>query len=387
MDRVLLDYDGPRLLLRRSDAGQYYLAWWSDTEGSLDRWIYLPLSLSRLHNVLSGSLPTLDALNAPEDGYLLVVDEDSQRGHILEVYLTDTEFIPSAALPLSGARLNLNMPDDIVTVPMRDRTHVLDIGLEPAPEDAGRVESRVLGQFIGNLQRLLNALGQAAGGNPTSRDTIPAEILQQTRLDVVATYVGSFGIRLETHTQDDVLGESVGRTAIASLFELMDAGSDLEKLTSQLERLRGRVARNYDDFLGTIETSLPSVTLRWAQGWQPDYRQFLFTRQSAGQIRARVQEVQTSIEETFSITGNLLMVSLLSRRFEIAHGESGDRIAGRIGEGAESQIRSVALGAWCQAELSPEIEVSTATGEQQTRYTLLQIRSLTNQPETQPRES
>ena len=56
-DRVLDYYDGPRLLLQRSLAGQLFLAWWSDSDSSTDRWIYLPISEQRLHSVLSGKIP------------------------------------------------------------------------------------------------------------------------------------------------------------------------------------------------------------------------------------------------------------------------------------------------------------------------------------------
>ncbi len=381
LDRVLLDYDGPRLLLRRTEAGQLYLAWWSDTEDNTERWIYLPLSLSRLYTILSAGLPTREALQSPEDGYLLVVDEDVEQDKILQIYMTDTESIPSESLPLSGGRLNLEIPDDIAAVPTRDRAHVIDLALEPTTYEVGRVGSRVLGQFLGNLQRLVDALGQAAKGDPTSRGSIPAEIIRETQLDVVSSYTGSFGVRLETRSQDDLLGESLGRTAINSLFELMEAGSELDKLTNQLQRLRGRVAKNYEDLLATIETATSSATLRWAQGWQPSYRQVSITRQRAREIRIQVQDAKTSFEDNFSVTGRLVMGSLRALRFEIVDTQSETPISGRIGEGAETQIQSVNLGALCEAILSPEIEVSTATGEEQSRYTLVSIEALPDQPE------
>ena len=70
-DQVLQYYDGPRLLLRRTDDGQLYLAWWSDADESVERWLYLPVSTSRLHEVLTGKTPSRNALNSPEEGYVL----------------------------------------------------------------------------------------------------------------------------------------------------------------------------------------------------------------------------------------------------------------------------------------------------------------------------
>ncbi len=373
LDRVLLDFDGPRLILRRSEAGQLYLAWWLETMDSIDRWIYLPLSPSRLHTILSGGIPTREALRQPEDGFLLVIEEDLETDLIINTFMTDFQSVPSELLPLPEARLNLDVPDEIMAVPMRDRAHVIDVTLEPRQGQAGRVGSRVVGQLIGNLQRLVDALGQAVTGHPTLRGSIPAEILEQTQLDVVSSYGGSFGIRLETHVQDDVLGESLGRLAIQALFDLMEAGSDLDKLTAQLQLLQGRVARSYEDLLGTIEESLPSATFRWAQGWQPKYRQFSLTSQLARDIRMRVQDVKTSMQEGFSMTGTLEMGDLLRWRFTIAEHLSDTVISGRISEQAAGQIQDFPLGSPCQAVLSTQIDVSTTTGEQQTQYTLVSI--------------
>ena len=376
LDRVLLDYDGPRLLLRRSEAGQHYLAWWSDSNDDIERWVYLPISLSRLHSVLSGGMPTSDAIRSSEDGYVLVVDEGIMADRDVDVHMIDPRSIPSEVLPSPGARLNLDIPYEIAMVPTRDRAHMIDLTLEASPQDVGRVSSRLLAQFIGNLQRLLDSLGQAAKGRPYSRGRIPAEILDQTRLDFISSYGGSIGVRLETHNQDNLIGESLGRSAISALFSLMEAGDDMGKLTNQLQQYRGRVAKNYDNLLATIETSFPCATLRWAQSWQPKFRQISLSRKHASEIRICVQQVQTEIQDAFSVTGRLVMGNLRTSRFEIDDTTDG-RISGIISESAVDCIQSVTLGSICQVDLLPEIEILAATGEEQTRYTLLDIRPIT----------
>ena len=83
-------YDGPKLLLRRTSAGQFFLAWWSDADADMERWVYLPVSESRLYQVLSGDIPS------PEDGYLSLMSSIPAK----LVVLTDIELM----LPIAFLR-------------------------------------------------------------------------------------------------------------------------------------------------------------------------------------------------------------------------------------------------------------------------------------------
>ena len=112
-DRVLDYYDGPRLLLQRSLAGQLYLAWWSDSDESTDRWVYLPLSGQRLHSILSGETPALDGMKNPEDGHIFVVDMDMESDSIVRTVMTTADTLPKDTLPRPAARLDIPVPDEI----------------------------------------------------------------------------------------------------------------------------------------------------------------------------------------------------------------------------------------------------------------------------------
>ena len=104
-DQVLQYYDGPRLLLRRTDDGQLYLAWWSDADESVERWLYLPVTRSRLHDILTGKTPSRNALNSPEEGYVLALDVSSETEDIIQAVKTNASALPQDSIPLPGARL------------------------------------------------------------------------------------------------------------------------------------------------------------------------------------------------------------------------------------------------------------------------------------------
>ncbi len=110
LDEVLQYYDGPRLMLRRSDIGQLYLAWWNDADGSTDRWLYLPLSESRLWDLLVGEIPCRDALEDPEDGYLLVIDAAGDIDDVVQTIVTNASALPTDSLPMPGVTLDVSEP-------------------------------------------------------------------------------------------------------------------------------------------------------------------------------------------------------------------------------------------------------------------------------------
>jgi hypothetical protein len=107
-EHILQYYDGPRLILRRSDDGQLYLAWWSDADQNVERWIYLPISLMRLCSVLTGKTPSRNALNNPEDGYVLALDVSPDTDHVIHTVKTIASAVPQHSIPLPGARLGVS---------------------------------------------------------------------------------------------------------------------------------------------------------------------------------------------------------------------------------------------------------------------------------------
>ena len=109
LDLVLDYYDRPRILLERDPEGQLYLVWWSDEDGDLERWICLPLGKSRLLAISSGAMSPREAMDNPEDGYLLAVDTDT-TDTIVRAVKTTTAAFPQDALPRPEATLIIPMP-------------------------------------------------------------------------------------------------------------------------------------------------------------------------------------------------------------------------------------------------------------------------------------
>ena len=377
LDRVLQYYDGPRLLLQRSQAGQLFLAWWSDGDESVDRWIYLPVSDQRLENILSGQMSSLDGLHNPEDGYIYAIDVDVNTDAAVSTVLTTADSLPGDALPMPGAKLSIPMPTKLSRVPSRHGAHLIGVRLENIQSDpSGRVGAKAIGQMVGNIQRLVDALGQAVSGNPTSRGNISSSILEQTRLDPVFTYTGSFGLYLEGHQTDNLFGESLVRSSLDCLFSLMEIGDDLPDLVAQFDVLKTRVARTYNDFLSTIESSLGSASVAWIQPGGVHAKEMVISRDLARNIIAQIESAIGKQEDIIEVDATLIAGNMRTLRFEVLERESGERFDGPIHEDALLQMESVRLRSHCMVRLLPSLQVVEATGEQRTTYTLLEIESL-----------
>ena len=376
-DRVLQYYDGPRLLLQRNQTQQLFLAWWSDSDDSIERWIYLPVSVHRLYEILSGEIPSLDSLNAPEDGSLFVVDKDLNTNSIIRTVLTAAAALPDDALPRPGARLNIPVPEEVSGLPSREGSHILAVRMESKPSDlTGRISAKVVSQITGNLQRLVDALGQAKSGEATSRGGIPDAILNETRLDPISTYTGSFGIRFETNTRDDLFGGSLARTSLQGLFDLVDIGYQAPELTSQLTELKSRVVKNYKDFLSTIEASLSVASLSWSQPGKMDPRQVRINQELARNIIAQIDAVTDLTQDNLTLEGTLIGGNVRTLRFEIAALDTDERFDGSIHEDAISEVKRMTLNSSCRVIMQPNLQVNEVTGEEKTTYTLLGIQSM-----------
>ena len=338
---------------------------------------YLPVSESRLYTILSGEIPDLEALQSPEDGHVFVIDISVDMDSIVQTVMTDANLLPSEVLPSPEVRLSIPMPEEISSLPSRERAHMLSIRIQGGPLDqTGRVGAKVVGQVIGHVQRLIDAIGQAKSGSPTVRGSIPDSVLEQTRLDPVSTYAGSFGVRLETNQDDDLFGESLARSSLEGLFDLLDVGPEASGLTSQLTDLKARVAKNYGNLLSTIEASLDAASLTWSQPGKSELRQVHITHESARNIIAQIETVTNQIQDNLVLQGIFIGGNTRTLRFEIEASDTNERLKDPIDREAFSEVDLFPLRASCQAILQPSLEINEGTGEEKTTYTLLGIRRI-----------
>ena len=263
LERILDYYDGPRLILQKSFTGQLILAWWNDEDGDTQRWLHLPVSEGRLMEILTGQMTCLDALMYPEDGFIYVLDDNVKDESLTRTVLAEPSALPEDSLPYPDARFDYDLPEEASWMELRERAHLLDIRFQGDLSLDGRVSARTVGKTISELQGLIDAIGQELGQRvPNMMGRIPDRILEQTRLNPVSAYSGSFGIRLESHEQDGMSGKSLIRSTLDGLFDLIDVVNDPEGALVA-SRSNPRVNSRFEAFLSTIAALPDDVTICW----------------------------------------------------------------------------------------------------------------------------
>lgn len=362
-ERVLEYYDGPRLLLQRSRAGQLYLAWWNDSEGPIDRWIYLPVSQFRLYEVLSGQLTVLEALSNPEDKDLLVTDVDIRGNEALQSIATTVSALPGDSLPMEGVRLNIPVPA-LSDGPTREGAHQLDVRIHGEVTDA---PVGVVGRFLSGIQGTLDAIGQALTMTPTTQGPVPDGIRQKTRLNMVGTYAGSLGLRFETDIAENSDEASITRDSLDALFGLLESDQQSTHLDWHGDIFGSRVARNYENLLAAIEATGQGASIAWNRYGEARIHEVRITPMDAKFRRGAIETVD---KETLNLNGVFEAGNIRTRWFKfLAQGSSrsiGGRLTRKVLRGYDSS--HIPLGRPCRVEVESRRWVNPTTGEMKTTY-------------------
>ena len=101
-ERILDEYDGPRLFTVRSDEGDRLLAYQCAEEEVGDRFILVPVSDFLIREIEASRIPLREALFRPGWAWLVDRAPDGRLGPVVAV---DLRALPEAALPAPGALL------------------------------------------------------------------------------------------------------------------------------------------------------------------------------------------------------------------------------------------------------------------------------------------
>jgi hypothetical protein len=257
------------------------------------------------------------------------------------------------------------------------KTTQIHVRLE-TPENTHTASASIIGSLLNTWQDLIDSLGQAVLGKATTRGIIPLEIRKQTRLDLEAFAPGSFVIRLIPHKANTEQLEAFQETesliskAFAEFLALTNSVSSPESLSSNLKRVKGRVAQHYGKLLELVRTSNTVLSAALSEPGNSVLQQARVTTKTAADWNNSYKEAEALTRETFEFTGRLTGANLRTGKFELDLGEEGV-IAGEVEKGKELLLHDTQIGSRYHAEVAEIGVTNHATDSYSTTYVLLNL--------------
>jgi hypothetical protein len=219
---VLVEYDGPQLILFRAKDGDF-LGLAVDSDEKIQRWLLAPASKLELETLALGNLPMCDVFSRKQSLVLVDFGRFTDPKALYPITIAE---VPDDILPVSGALLpsyaRTHLAKLLKVKPLP--AHSLRLRFAGAPVRGSEIELSALGTLAHGFQSLVIAIGEALGVY-----AIPDGELPSTALLAGATSGGSFAITIRA-ANDGTFSKIVQR--YKQLLRL--AFEDKEGLSSEL---------------------------------------------------------------------------------------------------------------------------------------------------------
>ena len=370
-------YDQPVLFSCKNAAGRLYLVVAADENERNETWLYAGVSEERLKLIRSGSIDLHDAFADPEDGFLVreIVPYNNQTG--LQTDFVQPDQISEDMLPIPGERLNLktdtlpalSSPEEFARSQKRE---ILNLTLNFEGVFMTEAPAVALSKILGTLQDVFNTIGMIH----SDLSQVTEDIRRKMGISLIGVGAGSFDIRLASTEivdlfNDSDFGSAFGN-AIQRFLNLLDAGSNQEKLKRLLGPLGLRVENSYTKFLKSLNESVIDTKFTWVS---PNPQRGGTADLSKLQLRAAIEileRFQKAEPVTFDITGTLMGAFLKSKKFEIETTEK--TYTGDIADEALEAVSTATLSREYTAQMQETTEKSETTGEiTKLKYQLLKL--------------
>jgi hypothetical protein len=244
------------------------------------------------------------------------------------------------------------------------------------PKNSTQVAARILGDFLGSFQELIDAIAQACLGEPTLRGSIQKSILDMSNFYVSNTYQSSFGIQLIADKQVDLFSDSLAGDAVEELFKLINAKADEILLREILQTLKGRAASKYRSFLEALLVTEGDLEFSWGSPKATRGGESLMSKQDMQAAYHIVSMLEQEVGEQIQIQCTLFNLHVRTRSFEIRDLKDGKIYAGKLSEEAPERINHATLSENYSATLRRVIEVKSVSGEEKDKWLLMDLVSI-----------
>ena len=185
--------------------------------------------------------------------------------------------------------------------------------------ETGKISSRVLLATLGGFQSMLDSVANAMLNSPTSRGKIPGHIKDITEFEVVGTFAGSFGVRLEREVLQS--GMSSGDTdinrALDELFNVLETLDNSEQLLSVITPCGKRTVMHYRQWIDDMRDNDVNLEVDWVDD-SARTRKLHILKERAPSIITTLDTIDKIENEDVTLCGMLNGVNIRNRTFEMS---------------------------------------------------------------------
>lgn len=379
-------YDEPVVFSCRNTVGQRYLATFCDRNQDFDTWLYVAVSESSYSRLLAG-LDNLDSpFKEPETGFVELVRR-SRQGGVWELTSVKTAEIAREWIPLEGESLlsdeeQARTQEEMVlgTAQKVGRT-VVNLHLFPRGVLDNTAPAKAVGLALTALQDLLDSIGQAVLGRPTTSGRISQDVVEQMRFLALPASAGSYSIDLIAEAESDMFDQSAAGNAVERFGRLLQNSQNVVELREDFLELRGRAASRFRRFLEVFVEDNTDFAVHWSTGLQGMTDSVTMTAQQAATTAATLARIEVQQPEPEEVVGRLDGVVLETRYFRLEERITGRNYTGRIADQALTAASTALINGIYRATLLPTLEIDEMTGDERTKWQLVSLLTVEAPPE------
>jgi hypothetical protein len=274
-------------------------------------------------------------------------------------------------------QMRARLLDELTHAEMGDFQVVLDAGALTGADVDQVVKT------LGPIQRTIDSVGQALDFEATRAGVIAGAIRSQTRLRLVGTFPGSFGLALEGpapgdeqfslfDNEDDDAAPLLERS-IAKVLDVIEAASEddpEQAIVEHVADLGSRVTSAFMELAEGVSRMEGRTRLVWRAPDAVHDRVVSFSPTMATELRTILQATTTN-EREVEVSGILEAADKLSRTFKIVT-DDGELVRGKVDPDLIDRLRDY-FDQPVHATVSARTSRSTLGGKEATSYTLVRF--------------
>ncbi|WP_349368041.1 DUF6575 domain-containing protein [Salinarimonas sp.] len=388
---VLVDYDGPQLFTCKNSKGTVFAAVHGPEDENGDNWLFVEISDLRVRKMIDEEVDLHTIFRYPEEGkrlYKIVYQKDNVYVKAVNPIDLPVSYFPVAdgkELVLQESAFDIgevvsraprafespftpfwrddglvqdllsSLRTSVSEAARISRRPVFDVTLKPYGDQHRRyVPLQNLSGYLSALQRLFDVLGN--------------ETRKATRLNAVAVFPSSFGIRIEA---DDagLFGDTGSDKAISLLLRVISATGELDSLRKELFDLSPSQISAFRAYVKSVRRMGTDVAFEVGI---PSSSETMRAEASFNSIRVIERMLDRASEEKPELiffVGNLRAVNLKSKYFLLE--DEGVAIAGRISDSLLPGMQGKGVDTRQRGKIQVRRDVNEMSGEEATSYILL----------------